>query len=137
MNTCTILGMMLALRRLRQHDRWTRPQLEAYQAPALQRIRTHAHTHTPVLQKFNQGLADKPLQALPVLTKTHLHDHFDQIITDRKVQRAAVAAHVHSLRGAEQFLDRYFVTATSGTTGEPSFFLFNQAEWATVLASFT
>jgi phenylacetate-coenzyme A ligase PaaK-like adenylate-forming protein len=133
------------LQRLRRQERWTRPQIETYQAQALHRLRTQAYTHSPFYQKFHQGLADKPLHTLPVLTKTHLHDHFDEIITDRRVQRAAVAAHVHSLRGAERFLDRYFVTATSGTTGGTqgvpapgsSFFLFNHAEWATVLASFT
>jgi phenylacetate-CoA ligase len=133
----TILRMMLALQRLRQRERWTRPQLEAYQARALHRLRTYAYAHSPFYQQFHQGLAEQPLQALPVLTKTHLHDHFDEIVTDRRVQRAEVAAHVQRLRGAEQFLDRYFVTATSGTTGEPSFFLFDPAAWATVLASFT
>src|SRR5262245_41826294 len=125
MNFRTILGMMLALQRLRGQERWTRSQLEAYQARALQRLRNHAYAHSPFYQKFHQGLTDKPLQALPVLTKPLLFEYFDEIVTAPTIRRTAVAAHVRTLRGAEQFLDRYFVNATSGTTGNPCFFLFS------------
>lgn len=133
----TILTMLLALRRLRRQEVWTRPQIEAHQAAALAQLRSHAYAKSSFYREFHAGLAGRPLDELPVLTKSMLHEHFDKIVTDPLVKRAAVAAHAQTLRGAEQFLDKYIVNASSGTTGSASYILFNHAEWATVLASFT
>ncbi len=129
--------MARALRRLRRREAWTRPQIEAHQAAALAQLRAHAYACSPFYQKHHSGLFDRPLEELPVLTKVMLHEHFDEIITDPSVKRTAVAAHVPTLGGAEQFLDRYIVNTTSGTTGRQNYILFNRQEWATVLASFT
>jgi phenylacetate-coenzyme A ligase PaaK-like adenylate-forming protein len=38
-------------------------------------------------------------------------------------------------REGKRFLNRYWVTATSGSTGNPGVFLFNRDEWATVVAT--
>lgn len=133
----TIFAMMLALRQLRQRERWSRPQLDTYQAQALHDLRAYAYAHSPFYRQFHAGLADRPLHELPVLTKAMLQAHMADIVTDRAIRPADVAAHVAQMRGAERFLGRYFVTATSGTTGEPAYLLYNQREWATMLASFT
>ena len=132
-----ILGMLLALRQLRQREHWTRAEIEAHQTAALQQLRIHAYAHSPFYREFHAGLTDCPLRELPVLTKAMVNEHFDEIVTDPRVNRAAVAAHVRSLRGAEQYLGRYVVNTTSGTTGDSTYILFNRREWATVLASFT
>lgn len=133
----TILGMSMALWRLRKRESWTRQQIQEHQARALQRVRTYAYRHSPFYRRFHEGLTTRPLQELPVLTKAMLYDHFDEIVTHPAVKRDAVAAHIHTLCGAERFLGRYIVNATSGTTGRPNFIVFDPAEWATVLASFT
>lgn len=132
-----VVGMLLALWRLRRQESWTRQQIVDHQARALHRLRNHAYTHSPFYQRFHAGLTDRPLQELPILTKEMLHDHFDEIVTDRALNRAEVAAHLSDVQGAEQFLDRYFAVATSGTTGNANYLIFNRNEWATVLASFT
>lgn len=132
-----IAGMLLALRRLRGQEQWSRQQVDAYQTQALQRLRSYAYAHSPFYQRFHRGLAHHPLQDLPVLTKTLLHDFFDEIVTDRAVRRELVTEHIRSGRGPQPLLGRYVVTATSGTTGNSSPILYNSHEWATVLASFT
>jgi phenylacetate-coenzyme A ligase PaaK-like adenylate-forming protein len=63
-------------------------------------------------------------------------EHFDELVTDRRISLEDIRAHMATLRGDERYLDRYWVNATSGSTGHPGTFLFNRAEWATVLASF-
>jgi putative adenylate-forming enzyme len=132
-----IAGMLLALRRLRRHERWSRQQIEAHQAQSLRQLRTYAYAHSPFYQRFHQGLTEHPLADLPVLTKAMLHDSFDEIVTDRNVRRSLLIEHIHSGRGPQPLLGRYIVTATSGTTGASSPILYNQNEWATALASFT
>jgi putative adenylate-forming enzyme len=133
----TIGGMLLVLRRLRQQDRWSRAQLDAYQAQCLQRLREHVYARSPFYRTFHAGYLDRPLQELPVLTKELLQEQFEAVITDPAVRHDAVAEHVRNITGTEQFLGRYIVTATSGTTGGPAFVLFDGAEWAQVLASFS
>lgn len=101
------------------------------------RLRTHAYAHSPFYQEFHAGLADRPLDELPILNKSMLNDHFNAIVTDPSVDRAEVASHMQSTRGNELFRGKYIVSATSGTTGDPGYILFNHAEWIMVLASFS
>lgn len=123
----TIWQLLSAMRSLRQRDRWPRAQLEAHQAAALRRLRAYAYERSPFYQRFHRDVADRPLQDLPVLTKATLMENFDALVTDRAIVGG---------RAGVRFLGRYWVNATSGSTGEPGLFLFNRAEWTTVLASF-
>ncbi|MBI3943220.1 MAG: phenylacetate--CoA ligase family protein [Chloroflexi bacterium] len=131
-----MLKLFHTLEQLRKHDRWTHSQLEVYQAESLQRLREHAYTYSPFYQRFHQGLMDRPLRELPVLTKAMLMEHFDELVTDRAVRLEAVRAYMAHATGDQRFLGRYRVNATSGSTGHPGLFLFDRDEWTTVLASF-
>lgn len=135
-NLSIVLGLFSTLRQWRQRDRWTRQQLDAHQANALRAVREYAFTHSPFYQRFHRGLADRPLHELPVLTKSMLMEHFDELVTDRSVRREDVAAHVSDLSGDERFLGRYWVCATSGSTGQPGLFVFDRSEWTAIMASF-
>ncbi len=136
MNLLIILQVLHQVEQLRAHERWDRPQLATYQAEALRQVRADAYAHSPFYQHFHQGLTDRPLPELPVLTKALLMEHFDDLVTDRAIQRTAVEAYRAHPPGAGRFLGRYWVNATSGSTGQPGLFLFNRAEWVMVLASF-
>lgn len=125
------------VRTLREHSTWSHAQVSEHQAQALAALRQHAYQHSTFYREFHKGKTDAPLRDLPVLTKTRLMENFDKLVTDRNVTRAKVEQHVRSeLKTAqEKLLDRYWVSATSGTTGQPAYFLYNQDEWATVLAN--
>lgn len=120
----------------RRRDGWSRSQLEARQSQSLRRLLEYAHTHSPFYQRFHRGLEGRPLQELPVLTKALMMENFDALVTDRDIHLEDVEAHVASLRGDERFLGRYWVNATSGSTGRRGLFLFDASEWVTILASF-
>ncbi len=63
-------------------------------------------------------------------------EHFDELVTDRAIRLEEAKTHMRNITGDERFLGRYRITATSGSSGHPGIFLFNRAEWITVLASF-
>lgn len=128
--------LMQELGRLRRHEQWSRARLEAHQAGALHRLRQHAYARSRFYRRQHRGLQDRPLQELPVLTKAQLMQDFDELVTDPQVHLQDLRAHVASERAGDRFLDRYWVNATSGSSGEPGLFLFDQQEWLTVLASF-
>lgn len=136
MNIYTTLRILHALENLHQHEHWTRSQVEAYQTQALHVLRKYAYAHSRFYQQFHNGLFDRPLQELPVLTKSMMMEHFDTLVTDPAIHMDEVRAHAESDKLSTRFLDRYWLTATSGSSGHPGFFLFNQDEWITIMASF-
>ena len=129
-------GILAAAKQFAVHDTWNRQQLEAFQSSELAKLREFAYAHAPFYRTFHKGLLDRPLQELPVLTKAIMMEHFDVIVTDPKIRLSEVQAHVSALADDAQFLERYWVMATSGSTGSPGIFLFAASEWAAVLASF-
>ena len=130
-----LLKVMNILGEMRKHERWTRDQLEAYQAKKLSRLREFAYAHSPFYQRFHKGLFDSPLAELPVLTKATAMENFDELVTDPAIRLKDVRTHMANDREGKRFLNRYWVTATSGSTGNPGVFLFNRDEWATVVAT--
>jgi phenylacetate-CoA ligase len=122
--------------RLRQRDHWTPQQLQAYQARALRQLRHNTYARSPFYRRFHAGRTDHPLHELPVLTKAMVIEHFDELVTDPAVRLAEVEAHLAALDGNQRYRGRYWVAATSGTTGRRGIFLWNLDEWVTVLASY-
>lgn len=131
-----VFKILRTAQQLRGHERWTRAQLETYQAEALRRLRDFAYARSPFYQRFHQGQFDRPLAELPVLTKAMLMENFDDLVTDRAIQLEAVRDFATARLDNRLFLERYWVTATSGSSGQPGFFLFNESEWLALIASF-
>ena len=123
-----LLKTMNTLGEMRKHERWTRSQLEGYQARQLLRLREFAYTRSPFYRRFHKRLLDRPLNELPVLTKTTVMENFDELVTDRDIHLKDVRAHMANDHEGKPFLNRYWVTATSGSTGHPGVFLFNREE---------
>jgi phenylacetate-CoA ligase len=131
-----VLGVLAYQRRLRRRDRWGRAELLGYQQRALERLRKHAYNKSSFYRHFHAGKLDQPLAELPVLTKTTLMENFDQLVTRPNLRLAGVEDYLSRLRGNELFQQRYFVSATAGTTGRRGVFLWNFAEWVQVVGSY-
>ncbi|MEP7356358.1 MAG: phenylacetate--CoA ligase family protein, partial [Anaerolineales bacterium] len=69
-------------------------------------------------------------------TKTMLMENFDELVTDRSIHLEGVRTFAGQRLEDRLYLDRYRVTATSGSSGHPGFFLFNEPEWLNIMASF-
>src|SRR5512134_2400450 len=136
MNIQIMLTLLQTLKELRKHERWNRQQLEAHQAKALKALRQYAYERSPFYQKFHKGLTGRPLHELPVLTKAMMMEHFDEFVTDRTLHLEEVRAFAKQGEAGQRYKNRYWVNATSGSSGHPRFFLFDEAEWTEVLASF-
>jgi phenylacetate-CoA ligase len=122
---------------LRSHEGWSRRQIETYQAGELRDLRDFASERSRFYQRFHRGLGARPLHELPVLTKGMLMEAYDELVTDQAVRREVVQAHVASVRPGDRFRDRYYVASTSGSTGQRGLFVWNEEEWATVMASYS
>jgi putative adenylate-forming enzyme len=116
---------------------WSRARLERHQALRLQALRRFVSVRSPFYQRFHQGLEQRPLSALPVLSKETLMENFDGLVTDRSVRLADAERHLREPGASRRFLDRYVVLSTSGTTGRRGVFLFDDAEWIAAIAAIT
>ncbi len=136
MNIQIMVKLLHTLEQLRKHENWSRSQLETYQTEGLRELRQYAYERSPFYQKFHKGLTERPLHELPVLTKAMMMEHFDELVTDRTLHLEEVRAYASQAEAGKRYKNRYWVNATSGSTGHPGFFLFDDAEWTSVLASF-
>ena len=136
MNLPIMIKLLHTLEELRTHEHWARQQLEAHQAKALQDLRQYAYERSPFYQKFHKGLAERPLQELPVLTKAMMMEHYDELATDRSLHLEEIRAFAEQGEAGQPYKNHYWVNATSGSSGHPGFFLFDEPEWLQVLASF-
>jgi phenylacetate-coenzyme A ligase PaaK-like adenylate-forming protein len=136
MNIRIMLKLLHMLEGLRKHENWTRQQLQVYQFKALHDLRQYAYERSPFYRKFHKGLTERPLEELPVLTKALMMEHFDELVTDRSLRLEDVRAFAAQGEVGQRYKNRYWVNATSGSSGQPGFFLFDESEWLHVLASF-
>jgi putative adenylate-forming enzyme len=136
MNLRMMASVLLRRRQLRRHERWDRAELAQHQGAALAALRAHALAGSRFYRRFHAGLADAPLDALPVLTKATLMESFDDLVTDPAVRLADVLRFLDADDGHHRYLDRYWITATSGSTGRRGIFLADRDEWATMIASY-
>lgn len=119
-----------------QYEHWSRQRLQAYQAQALQACRDYAYAHSPFYQRYHQGLLNRPLHELPTLTKDMVMENFDDLVTDRAIRLADIKEYLATSHGRQLYLDRYRVMGTSGSTGQPGFFLYDRAEIPALLTTF-
>jgi putative adenylate-forming enzyme len=122
-------------RRLRRREGWNTTELRAHQQRAVAELRAFAGARSPFYQRFLAGLETAPLSELPVLTKATLMDNFDELSTDRTLRLADLQAYLGG-DGAPRFRGRYWVSATSGSSGRRSIIPNDPHEWATVIASY-
>lgn len=118
-------------------SRWTPERLAVHQRDRLDELVRHAVSNSPYYRGLLGAGAARggvPLPELPTITKSALMAHFDEIVTDDRVRRAAATAH---LAGAEpgRLLAGHRVFSTAGTTGEPGVFVYAEAEFTVWVAA--
>ena len=117
------------------HDRWSRDRLLAYQGGRLRALLGHAVGHSRYYRStLGADAADRPLTDLPMLSKAELMENFDGIVTDPRLRRTDLEAHLAGPDPARWYLGEYRVLTTSGTTGRRGIFAVTEDEAARWIA---
>ncbi|MGE5162237.1 MAG: phenylacetate--CoA ligase family protein, partial [Betaproteobacteria bacterium] len=107
--------------------RMTPAQLAATRRQRLVALLRHARTASPFYRALHAGLPlgdDAPLAAYPVVEKRTLMREFDRVSTRPEVTRFAIERFVsRPERHGSLFQGRYAVWTSSGTTGQPGWFV--------------
>lgn len=114
--------------------RMTREQLEAAQLRKFRRLVSYVQQHSPyyhaIIDKFRIDPARCVPSDFPILTKSDVIRHFDEIVTDRRITRANIANFLaRSTDPDELFEGEFHVLHTSGTSGTVGYFVFSHEAW--------
>ena len=118
----------------RRNSRMTRAQLEAAQLQKFRRLVAQVQHRSPFYWGLIHDLKIDPLTCVPtdfpILTKRDVIEHFDDIVTDRRITRQGIAEFLsRSTDPRELFDGRYHVLHTSGTSGTMGYFVFSHEAW--------
>lgn len=138
----TFVRALRAARGLEAHERWSPEQLHDHQRERLLAIVRDAAARSPYYRERFGGIElsdDLDLAALPRLDKPTMLEHFDELVTDRRLTLAGVERHIAELEGAEPGSDpklfgEYRVLASGGTSGRRGVFVYGPAAWTEMLA---
>jgi phenylacetate-CoA ligase len=132
-------GGLRLQREFTRHELQPREHLRLYQQQRLEAVVRHAAAHSPFYRERLAGVvseSDIELSRLPVLDKSEMMEHFDELVTDTRLHRDALLEWVEGLDRDELYLDRYRVMTTSGSSGRKGLFVFDRPEWRMLIAQF-
>jgi len=134
----TVAALRLA-RTQTSREQGPRAQLASHQQQRLDTVVRHAASHSPYYRRWfaqTGALGDGPvqLQRLPVLDKTLLMEHFDELVCDPRLRRDQLLAWVGQLTGDQLYLGRYRALVTSGSSGRPGLFVYDPVGWRSTCA---
>ena len=75
-------------------------------------------------------LDETTLPELPVLTKTDLMEHFDDIVTDRRLSLARLEQHLRTVQTGSYLFGCYTAITSGGSTGQRGVFVYDWDSWA-------
>jgi phenylacetate-CoA ligase len=116
-----------------------REELLTLQRSSLVATARHAAASSPVYRELYAGIEladDLDIRALPAVTKAMLMERFDEWVTDPRLRRPEVEAHLERVRGDELYLGTYRCMPTGGTTGRKGIFVYDRDEWRRCLTAF-
>ncbi|HEY8271824.1 MAG TPA: hypothetical protein VIG33_13115 [Pseudobdellovibrionaceae bacterium] len=104
----------------------------ALQEARWRKLVRHAYEKSPYYSRIMKENRLSPETAkpsdFPLLTKKIIQEHFDEIVTDPSIKQRNVHEHVEKGNSEALYLGRYHILKTSGSTGQPGYFISSSEE---------
>ena len=125
----------------RERIAWSRGRLSTERRIRLRAVLRQASERSPW---FRARLADldvnrvseEDLRRLPPMTKDDLMEHFDEIVTDRRLSLDAVERHLERATGDAYLRGEYHAVASGGSSGRRGVFVYDWSGWRTCFLGF-
>lgn len=138
MNT---LHFLYTLLRIRRGEKKNRHQVQRIQQRRLKRLLRYAYDRSDYYRNSFQNagirrndLGKLPLSAFPTIDKNKLMSHYNELVTDNNITQEKLKQHDENAEQHQNYLGKYHVVHSSGSTGEPRYFVYHSKEWKTMLA---
>jgi phenylacetate-CoA ligase len=121
----------------REHG--SRAELAHHQQQRLNTVVRSAATHSPFYRRWlakSGALSGGTVQLrrLPVLDRSLLMEHFDELVCDPRLRRDRLLDWVGQMPRDQLYQDRYRVMLTSGSAGRAGLFVYDADGWRSVCA---
>lgn len=130
---------MRLAREFGEAERWPRERLRRHQQERLETVVRQAVRYSPFYRERFAGLVGAgpvSLESLPVLDKAGMMEHFDDLVTDRRLCREELLERIEETLSDEYYLGRYRVMTTSGSSGRKGLFVYDPLGWSAIMAQF-
>lgn len=135
------LTLLRELSTLKSNEKKTAEQLHILQEKKLRRLLAFAYEHSPYYHNAFEaaGLTAEtvltaPFSAFPALDKTVLLEQFDRLVTVPDATQEGLRRFDQEDRATRvPYLGKYHVVHSSGSTGKPGYFLYDQTAWNQML----
>lgn len=113
---------------------WPAERLAAHRSEQLRELVRHAVARSPWHRRRLTGVGVDRLDAmslrdLPVMTKTDLMEHFDEIVADERLSLERVNTHLDTVETDGYLAGRYSAVTSGGSSGERGVFVYDWDGW--------
>lgn len=136
------IKLLWALHTLKKNTKKTKEQMQALQKEKLYRLLHYAYDHSPYYKNSflqagitKQAIDSTPISEFPTMDKSLLMKHFDEVVTVGDVKQRELQAFDESDELANTFKHRYHVVHSSGSTGKPGYFVYDEDAWNQMLVA--
>lgn len=126
---------------LKRNTNKTPAQIQILQEKKLRRILEYAYEHSAYYRRTfeNAGITDEtigtaPLSAFPAIDKSMFLANFDELITVSDLTQEEIRKFdAEEKTGRKPFKGKYHVVHSSGSTGKPGYFIYDESAWSSML----
>ncbi|MGP8313083.1 phenylacetate--CoA ligase family protein [Enterocloster aldenensis] len=119
----------------------SRTEMKKLQSEKLQSILRYAYENSPYYRRSfeeagitAENIGDSPLSSFPTIDKQTLLHRFDEIVTVSDLKQQALREYdAMETMDASPYLGKYHVVHSSGSTGQPGYFVYDNKAWDTML----
>lgn len=135
------VSLFRELYHLKKNERKTREQMQQLQEEKLRELLLYAWEHSVFYRRTFEkaGIQKKqlfglPLSAFPTIDKTILMEHFDELVTAPDLKQAELRRFdAQEAVNRRPYQGKYHVVHSSGSTGTPGYFVYDEAAWSRML----
>ncbi len=136
------MSVISSFLRLRRNEKRSAEYITSLQRKRLNKLLHYAWSNSEYYRQafIKAGLSEEELDTcdikrLPIMNKTVLMEHFDEVITTKDLSQQALREFDASHDMSEKSLPGgYHIVHSSGSTGEAQFFLYDDKAWKEMLA---
>lgn len=135
-------SLLWDLYQLKRNEHKNRGQIGKMQNKKLRRLLRYAYDHSVYYRRTFEDagitrdqMETLPLSSFPVMDKASLMEHFDEIVTDPELKQQELREFDKNSSIKEKlYRGRYHIVHSSGSTGVPRYFAYDDKAWKRMLA---
>ncbi|MCC8102693.1 MAG: AMP-binding protein, partial [Clostridiales bacterium] len=136
-----MIKLLAELLRLRRNTTLGRQELSEVQEQKMRHILRYAWDHSAFYRRTfaEAGITEKtidtaPIQSFPTIDKETLMEHFEELVTVEDLKQEEIARFdVEKELSEKRYLGKYHLVHSSGSTGVPRYFVYDEAAWHQML----